>query len=109
MKHPLTRLAVATSLALAALPLVAGVADAATPVPGDPFTGTSAHAKFSISATPECSLASPLPPILSCAQPAYVDYVVTPKANAGKHCAPYGLEFAPMEIKPSGTFSGTLD
>jgi hypothetical protein len=109
MKHRLSRLVVAGTVALAAMPLLASVAVAATPVPGAPFAGKSAHAKFSISATPECSAASPLPAILTCAQASYLDLTVTPAANAGKHCAPYGLEFAPMEIKPSGSYSGTLN
>jgi hypothetical protein len=109
MKHPLIRLVVAASLALAALPVMAGVAEAATPVPGAPFAGTTAHAKFSISVTPECSAAYPLPPVLSCAQPAYVDFVVTPASNAGKHCADAGIAFSAVEIKPGGTFSATAD
>ena len=83
------------------------VADAA--VPGVAFSGTSTHGKFDVTATPECSAASPLPPVLTCSQATYLDFVATPTAKAGSHCAPYGLSFPPLKIKPDGSFWGVVD
>lgn len=73
------------------------------------FTGTSTHGKFDVTATPECSAASPVPPVLTCSKATYLDFVTTPTAKAGTHCSPYGLPFPPMKIKPDGSFSGVLD
>ncbi len=54
-----------------------------------------------------CGQPAPSCPDLS--QATYLDFVATPTATAGSHCAPYGLSFPPMKIKPNGSFSGVVD
>ena len=107
MKRTLAAVCLVGAVCLAAGLFPSAVADAA--VPGAAFSGTSTHGKFDVTATPECSAASPLPPVLTCSQATYLDFVATPTAKAGSHCAPYGLSFPPLRIKPDGSFSGVVD
>ena len=107
MKRTLATVCLVGAVCLAAGLFPSAVADAA--VPGAAFSGTSTHGRFDVTATPECSAASPLPPVLTCSQATYLDFVATPTAKAGSHCAPYGLSFPPLRIKPDGSFSGVVD
>ena len=107
VRRTVTVLSLVGVVCLAAGLFPSAVADAA--VPGAAFSGTSTHGDFDVTATPECSATSPLPPVLTCSQATYLDFVATPTAKAGRHCAPYGLSFPPMKIKPNGSFSGVVD
>jgi hypothetical protein len=98
-------LTLATLLSAAVLLVPAGNAEAAIPVAGISFNGTSAHGRYALGSTTSC-VANDTTISAVCVQPAYLNLTVTPTAKEGPKCNAYGgVAMGYIPIKPDGAFT----
>jgi hypothetical protein len=100
------RLLSLAALVPAVLVLVpAGSAQAAVPVAGISYSGTSARGFYTLTSTTSC-VANDTDVSAVCVQPAYLNLTVTPTAKQGPKCdGPGGVALGYLPLKPDGAFS----
>jgi hypothetical protein len=80
-------------------------AQAAVPVAGISYTGSSAHGLYTLAITTSC-VANDTTLSAICATPSFLDVTVTPTAKIGTKCDPYGgLAMGYIPLKASGAFT----
>jgi len=104
------RLLPLAALVPAVLVLVpAGSAQAAVPVAGISYSGTSTHGEYTITSTTSC-VANNTDVSAVCVQPAYLNLTITPTPKQGPKCdAPGGVALGYLPLKPDGTFTVHAD
>ena len=100
------RLLSLAALVPAVLVLVpAGSAQAAVPVAGISYSGTSTHGFYTLISATSC-VANNTDVSAVCVQPAYLNLTVTPTAKQGPKCdGPGGVALGYLPLKPDGAFS----
>jgi hypothetical protein len=100
------RLLPLAALASAVLVLVpAGSAQAAAPVAGISYSGTSARGFYTITSATSC-VANDTDVSAVCVQPGYLNLTLTPTPKQGAKCdGPGGVALGYVPIKPDGAFS----
>jgi hypothetical protein len=100
------RLLALAALVPAVLVLVpAGSAQAAVPVAGISYSGTSAHGFYTLVSATSC-VANDTDVSAVCVQPAYLNLTVTPTPKEGPKCNAYGgVSMGYIPLKPDGAFT----
>src|SRR3984885_936595 len=86
-----------------------GSAEAAVPVAGISYSGTSAHGEYTITSTTSC-VANDTDVSAVCVQPAYLNLTIAPTPKQGPKCdAPGGVALGYLPLKPDGAFTVHAD